>query len=567
MAVMPDDRSTIRREPPSARAPEPSLLLYHRDGVKVVPLRAGATVVVGRTYPSDAVVDDPSLSRQHARFTADEGGVVVEDLESTNGTWVNGQRTSRERVSFGDVVRVGDVVASLHAVPPRGEVGVDGHDRFVAALEDEVRRAQTFGRPVAIVMLTGEHVSRWTPRVAAVLRPAGRLGLYADDTALVMLPELGGDAAAARAKELAEIAGAKKVGLAVFPDDGASADELVSAVRASQKRGLAQTPSAAPASMIVRSAAMREVLDEVARVAPSALAVLIHGETGTGKELVARAIHEQSPRKRAPLRSINCGAIPATLVEGVLFGHERGAFTSADKTAKGVFEQAHGGTVFLDEIGELSPSAQAALLRVLETKKLVRIGGDRELDVDVRVGAATHRDLEAMCEAGAFRRDLLYRLNAVVVDLPPLRERREEIEPLATAFLAEANASSGRAVRGFEPAALERLEGWSWPGNVRELKNAVERAVVIARGDLVTEGDLPARLREPAPSRAPESPSAPVDFKERVRQQTRALETEMIVEALRRAEGNQTEAARLLKMPVRTLAHKMKELGIKKSFR
>ncbi|HEY1959115.1 MAG TPA: sigma 54-interacting transcriptional regulator [Polyangiaceae bacterium] len=566
---MPDDRSTIRRDPPSTRAPEPSLLLYHRDGVKVVPLRVGATVVVGRSYPSDAVVDDPSLSRQHVRFAADEGGVAVEDLESTNGTWINGTRVERGRAAFGDVVRIGDVVASVHVVPVRG-AGLDGHDRFVAALEDEVRRAQTFGRPVAVVMLAGDHVSRWTPRLASVLRPADRLGIYADDTALVMLPELARDAAVARAKELADVAGAKKVGVAVLPDDGASAAELVSAVRGSLKRGIAQATSVAPSSMVVRNDRMHVVLDEVGRVAPSALAVLIHGETGTGKELVARAIHDQSPRRGAPLRSINCGAIPSTLVEGVLFGHERGAFTSADKMQKGVFEQAHGGTVFLDEIGELSPTAQAALLRVLETKKLTRIGGDREIDVDVRLVAATHRDLEAMCDAGVFRRDLLYRLNAVVLDLPPLRERPEEIEPLAAAFLAEANASSARAVRGFDPAALERLKRYAWPGNVRELKNAVERAVVIARGDLVTEADLPARLRETATRTSEvasaDAPPGPVDFKERVRQQTRALETEMIVEALKRANGNQTDAARLLKMPIRTLAHKMKELGIKKTF-
>ena len=563
---MPDDRSTIRRDPPSARAPEPSLLLYHRDGVKVVPLHAGATVVVGRSYPSDAVVDDPSLSRQHVRFTADAGGVTIEDLESTNGTWINGERVLRGRVAFGDVVRIGDVTASLHVVPPRG-AGLDGHDKFVAALEDEVRRAQTFARPVAVVMLAADHVSRWTPRLAAALRPADRLGIYADDTAIVMLPELARDAAIVRAKELADVAGAKRVGVAVFPDDGASADELVSAVRVSLKRGIERVESLPPANMVVRSEQMRVVLDEVARVAPSALAVLIHGETGTGKELVARAIHDQSPRRAAPLRSINCGAIPATLVEGVLFGHERGAFTSADKMQKGVFEQAHGGTVFLDEIGELSSTAQAALLRVLETKKLTRIGGDREIDVDIRLVAATHRDLEAMCDAGGFRRDLLYRLNAVVLDLPPLRERTEEIEPLAAAFLAEASASSGRGVRGFDAAALERMKRYAWPGNVRELKNAVERAVVIARGDLVTEADLPARLRDSQPRPASEAPAGEVvDFKERVKQQTRALETEMIVEALKRSNGSQTEAARLLKMPVRTLAHKMKELGIKKTF-
>ncbi len=556
----------MKREPPSTRAPEPSLLLYHRDGVKVVPLRPGASVVVGRSYPSDAVVEDRSLSRQHARFTADVGGVTIEDLESTNGTWVNGERVEKARVSYGDVIRIGDIVVSLHVVQARG---VDGHDRFMTVLEDEVKRAHTFARPVAVVMLSGEHVSKWTARVAAALRPADRIGIYADDTALVMLPELAREAASARARELADIAGAKKVGLAILPDDAASADELLSAARASHKRGLATTTSVpSPQNMVVRSARMRAVLDEVARVAASTLPVCVHGETGTGKELIARAIHDQSPRRAAPMRSINCGAIPATLVEGMLFGHERGAFTSADKQQKGLFEQAHGGTVFLDEIGELSLTAQAALLRVLETKKLTRIGGDREIDVDVRVVAATHRDLEAMCDAGGFRRDLLYRLNAVVLDLPPLRERVEEIEPLVSALLAEANTSSGRAVRGLSPEALELVRRYPWPGNVRELKNAIERAVVIARGDLVTEADLPARVREAAPSRpsgAPED-SQLGDFKERVKQQTQKLETEMIVEALRRTNGNQTEAAKLLNMPVRTFTHKMKELGIKKTF-
>ncbi len=569
----------MRREPPSARVANvaPSLLLYHRDGVKVVPLRAGEAVVVGRSYPADAVIDDRSLSRQHVRFTTDAAAVLVEDLESTNGTWINGARITKARASFGDVVRIGDVVCSLHVVPDRGASAppVDGHDRFVSALEDEVKRAHTFGRPVALVMIAGEHVSKWTPAVAAALRPADRVGLYADDTALVMLPEVARDAAVTRARELGEIARANRVGVAVLPDDAASADELLSAVRASLVRGLGAEErarsSAAPPSMIVKSARMHAVLDEVERVAPSALAVLIHGETGTGKELVARAIHDASPRKSGPMRSINCGAIPQALVEGMLFGHERGAFTSAERTAKGIFEQAHGGTVFLDEIGELSQTAQAAVLRVLETKKLMRIGGDREIDVDVRVVAATHRDLESMCDSGTFRRDLLYRLNAVVLELPPLRDRKDEIEPLANAFLAEANAQSARHIRGFDDAAMDLVKRFAWPGNVRELRNAIERAVVIARGDVITEADLPARMRESRTSARPSSAALAgaddaTDFKERVKQQTRTFESEVIVEALRRAGGNQTDAARLLRMPVRTLAHKMKELGIKKSF-
>jgi two-component system response regulator AtoC len=333
---------------------------------------------------------------------------------------------------------------------------------------------------------------------------------------------------------------------------------------------------------------MRELYETIARVAPSLLPVLVMGETGSGKELVARALHEGSSRRGQPLRSVNCGAIPATLLEGTLFGHERGAFTGAERTSKGLFEQAQGGTVFLDEVGELSAQAQAALLRVLETRRITRLGGDREIDVDVRVVAATHRDLEQLCEAGTFRWDLLYRLNAMTLRVPPLRERPEDLGPLVEAFVAEANRTHGRAVRGIEPGAWECVTRHRWPGNVRELRNAVDRAVVIARGERITEEDLPERVRAGAAASAasgraagaPTSTASAVgngavagageeeglEYRERLKQHMQRYETELIVEALRKFNGNQTEAARALQMPLRTLAHKIQTYGIKKTF-
>lgn len=574
---------TQRTDPPSARAPEQSLLLYHREGTKAVPFPRASEVVVGRTWPSDAVVDDASLSRKHARFFWTDEGAEVEDLGSTNGTWVNGARVARARVGVGDVVRLGEVTVALHVVPARAVTGIDGHDRFGFLLEEEVRRSRAFARPMALLMVRSvdeshAHVSQWTPSLAHSLRPVDHMGLYAPDTVTVLLPETSRGKAMEVAQSFLAGESSLRVGVTVFPEDGASAEELVTAVR----RALARCTESAKIcgveeeaqpttgrSLSVYGARIRDVVTDLERVADSALPVLVFGETGTGKELAARAIHEASPRRGQPMRSINCAAIPATLVEGILFGHEKGAFTSAERTTKGIFEQAHKSTVLLDEIGELPPAAQAALLRVLETKRVTRIGGDREIEVDVRVVAATHRDLDAMAESGQFRRDLLYRLNAVTLTLPPLRERLEDLEPLTRELIAEANKANRRNVSAVDPEVWTLLRRYGWPGNVRELRNVIERAVVIARGDVLVASDLPERVRAASGltgSVAPLALDPSVEFKERVRQQTAKYETDLIVEALRQSGGSQTEAAKLLQIPVRTLAHKMQTLGIKKRF-
>lgn len=340
---------------------------------------------------------------------------------------------------------------------------------------------------------------------------------------------------------------------------------------------------------------MLRVFSHLERVAASVVPVLILGETGTGKEVVARSIHDSGPRRDHSFRCVNCGGLPESLVEATLFGHERGSFTGAAERKLGVFEAAHGGTVFLDEIGELPPLAQAALLRVLESKRITRVGGVEEIPVDVRILSATHRDLERMCERGEFRWDLFYRLNVLSISLPPLRERVEDIFPLAERFVASAGEANGRPEVELGPAALERMNQYSWPGNVRELKNAMERAVVIAAGDTIEVEDLPETVRGgavPSPSGHPAGPTGvpvfastgasalppPMLDEEELegtedlgrvgevldyKSQMQAAERRVLLGALERAELNQTEAARLLQMPLRTLVHKLKTLGLR----
>jgi DNA-binding NtrC family response regulator len=323
---------------------------------------------------------------------------------------------------------------------------------------------------------------------------------------------------------------------------------------------------------------MRPILETAMRLARSSAPVLLQGETGTGKDMLARLIHEAGPRHRKPLMSVSCGGVPAQLIESTLFGHEARAFPGALQPEEGVLEQASGGTVLLDEIGDLPASAQAALLRVLETRRVVRLGSAKEIDVDVRILATTHRDLEAMCDAGTFRSDLLYRLNAVPLRIPPLCERREDIGALATRFLQHANEMHQRKVLGIDADALGLLEAYPWPGNVRELRNVIERAVLLAPGETLTAPDLPEAIRtgsairrtpapdrpDPDPAQAPLSQVPPASTMGLKAQMDR-LEAEIILDALRATAGNLAKAAQRLRMPLRTLQEKMTVHGLKRA--
>ena len=314
-------------------------------------------------------------------------------------------------------------------------------------------------------------------------------------------------------------------------------------------------------SLLGRSAAMREVFRTVRRVAASAATILVRGESGTGKELVARAIHELSPRAAGPFVALNCAAMPANLIESELFGHERGAFTDARERRIGRFESATGGTLFLDEIGELDPGVQAKFLRALEERRVERLGGGAPVAVDVRVVAATHRDLERDVAAGRFRADLFYRIHVVPLDLPPLRERREDVKMLAEHFLAQARESAGRGPRRFSADAAAALERFPWPGNVRELRNTVERAVALCEGDAIELGDLPASVvrTERIETLREAVRAGRLSFEDAVADFERAL----LLEALEESGWNQTRAAERLGTTRRALKLRMDRLALK----
>lgn len=308
------------------------------------------------------------------------------------------------------------------------------------------------------------------------------------------------------------------------------------------------------------SPAMRETFRLVEKIAPTSSTVLIRGESGTGKELVARAIHSRSTRAARPFHAINCAAIPESLLESELFGHERGAFTSADARKIGLFEAASLSTLFLDEIGDLSLPLQGKILRALQEKEVKRVGGNDTIPVDVRVVAATNRDLEAMMKAGQFREDLFYRLNVIPIVLPPLRERTSDIPALVQRFLDKANASHGTAVTSVTPPALDLFCRHSWPGNVRQLESVVERAVLLSEGPAIRPDDLPLEIRfQTAPSSRPcgfEIPAEGIDIED--------FERQLIVQGMERSGWVIAKACRLLGLTYRTLQYRLEKFGIKK---
>ncbi len=311
-------------------------------------------------------------------------------------------------------------------------------------------------------------------------------------------------------------------------------------------------------TMVGDSPALKTVRDLIAKVGPTAARVLITGENGTGKELVARALHQASPRGDRPFIEVNCAAIPSELIESELFGHMKGSFTGAFADRAGKFEQADGGTLFLDEVGDMSLSAQAKLLRVLQEGVVTRIGGSKSIQVDVRVLAATNKDLDAEIAEGHFREDLLYRLNVVPIDVPPLRERKEDIPALVGHFAEQLSASAGVPGRKFAEDAVRRLQARSWPGNIRELRNAVERALILASGKTVTPADIDNLLPGNAGPAGPSDGGGPHTF-ETFKQEA---EKNFLVQQLKEHDWNVSETARALKMPRSNLYKKIERYGL-----
>src|SRR5947209_3700029 len=311
--------------------------------------------------------------------------------------------------------------------------------------------------------------------------------------------------------------------------------------------------------IVSASPKMESVKKMILKVARSSSTVLIRGESGTGKELIARAIHNQSPRSSEMFQAVNCAAINENLLESELFGHEKGSFTGAHAEKKGLFEVADRGSLFLDEIAELDVAMQAKLLRALQERKIRRVGGTHEIGVDVRVIAATNRDLRAMVSDGRFRDDLYYRINVLSVDVPPLRERREDIPVLIDYFLKKHTRNTSRLVRGLTPETRKLMLDYSWPGNVRQLESAIERAILLCEGDEITIDDLPLEVRQdarPSVEGAFKLPPEGISFED--------VERDLIIQAMEQTDYNITKAAKLLGLTFRTLQYRLEKFGIKK---
>jgi DNA-binding NtrC family response regulator len=302
---------------------------------------------------------------------------------------------------------------------------------------------------------------------------------------------------------------------------------------------------------------MEEVLRKIRLVAPTRMNVLITGESGTGKELVARGVHGLSPRADRPFLPLNCAAIPESLLESELFGHEKGSFTGATASRPGKFESAEGGTLFLDEVGDVSPAIQAKLLRAIEQKEVLRVGGSQVIHADVRIIAATNQDLKLRVEEKAFREDLYYRLNVFNIDVPPLRERREDIPKLCDHFLEAIGKENGVPPGRLSPAALKCLLAYRWPGNVRQLRNALETATLVAQGEAIEPGDLPPEV---ARGILPPTSAEPIPLP--ASRTLVEMERDAIRAALAQTAGNMTQAAKLLGIGRRTLQRKVKEFGV-----
>ncbi len=345
-------------------------------------------------------------------------------------------------------------------------------------------------------------------------------------------------------------------------------DEVVLALRKAEERELLRRENRALRDeirkehrfedILAKSARMQEIFRTITKIAEYKTTVLVTGESGVGKELVARAIHRRSTRRGGPFVAVNCGAIPENLLESELFGHKKGAFTDAVHDRRGLFEEATEGTLFLDEIGELPLGLQVKLLRVLEDEKIRRVGDTRDMQVDVRIITATHRDLHAETKAGRFREDLFYRLNVLPIHCPPLRERRDDIPLLIDHFVAKNNTRLGTSIRGLDTETRRLLYEYSWPGNVRELENTIERAMVLSEGEQIIAADLPERIREARDPVQVQLASGELS----VKKTTRIIEEILIRRALQKTKGNRTRAAEVLEISHRALLYKIKDYQI-----
>jgi DNA-binding NtrC family response regulator len=570
MAVKGDPETSALHlpEPPSSRGL--SLLVMGPAGTATYALPERGDVILGRSQECDVRIDDAKLSRRHAKLRV---GAQIElfDLGSMNGTIAHDTKLAPHtavRIAVGDSIVIGGTVLvvqrAAHGSRPRH---VWSHGYFEGRLEEECARASQGAPPFAVLRLRVENADddRTATReglghaevVAVWLQETDIVAKYAPNEYEVLLVACAPDAADARGQTLAEalrkVGVAFRLAVAAFPRDGRTPEAIVE--RLSRMLSGADAAPERRATDIVRAGAIERLEPLIARVAAGVINVLVLGETGVGKEVLARRIHDLSPRKSKPLLSINCAALSEALLESELFGHEKGAFTGAVAAKDGLLESANGGTVFLDEVGEMPLGLQAKLLRVLEQREVTRVGALRPRPIDVRFVAATNRDLEAEVAASRFRQDLYFRLNGIALTLPPLRDRVDEIEPLCALFVAQACRAMGRAPTRIDAEAMALMKRYAWPGNVRELRNTIERAVLLCSGDVITKQELPTEKMGQilaAPPSLGDGAPAPMNDGERAR----------IIDALEKCGGNQSHAAKLLGISRGTLIKRIEELGL-----
>ena len=567
---------------------EPYFLVIDPSSSAVFRLPSKPEFTIGRGLDVDLQLQHSSVSRTHARLRWQGDALLIQDAGSHNGLRVNGVRVQEpQSLGSGDVVQIGEVTLVLHCQSTRHSQR-PVLDRAAARqyLLDEIERALRYHHPLVLLHIElGASPSEPAMLMAALgqhLRLLDRLARLGPSELAVILPDCEDDEAQELIERLfRELPPAARIGTAGCPADGGSADMLLFVARQAAAAASPGT-AAGPASIQVRKQigehtillaepAMLRVYELISRLGPSAIPVLIHGETGTGKEIAAAALHQASPRSSRRFLAINCAALPESLAESELFGHERGAFSGAVATKIGLLESAQGGTVFLDEIGELSPPVQAKLLRALETRRILRVGDVHERPIDVRIIAATHRDLEADARTGRFRQDLYFRLAAAIVNLPALRHRPVELPLLARSFLQSARERLGGAPLAISNAAMWRIVAYDWPGNIRELRNAMEFLAATVPEPQIETWHLPSKLggagatAPSSPSAAPESMSpmsgAAMPFRP-LEAELREIERTRMQEALIAADGSQTRAAELLGMPRRTFFAKKKQYGL-----
>jgi two-component system, NtrC family, response regulator AtoC len=583
----------------------PHLVVVEAHSSFPFPLPPQGELLIGRGPEADLPLSEPGASRRHATLTVADGQVAITDLDSRNGTLVNGERLEGRRPLLGgDTVTIGTAMLILY-LPPGAMPGRQFSDAptLHLKLQEELERARLFDRTVGVVALllaAGADREAVGRRVDSDLRSVDATAWLSATELVVVLPEADEREAADTTRRLLASVGPLglevRAGFAIYPTSACDTDALLAAARAAARgagRGDVADPDAAARvqigdrSVVVADPATVGLMDLIRRLARTDLPVLVQGETGVGKENAAYALHWWSQRQAAPFVAVNCATFSETLVESELFGSEKGAFSGAVTSRAGLLESAAGGTIFFDEIGELPRALQPKLLRVLETKRAMRVGGTKERELDVRVVAATNRNLRDEVKAGRFREDLLFRLNAATVVLPPLRNRPREIAVLARTFLAEACRRLGVAGKTFAGASLHALTGYPWPGNVRELKNVVEYLAATTVSDVIEVEAARARLDALEPPEAPplalqnesaeSAPAPPVSNARKptpalgagagfapIADEVRDLERRRMTEALEAAGWVQTRAAELIGMPLRTFQQKAKQYGLRR---